>query len=102
MPNLAIYEEDKDGNSLGTYYNMKPTVNSVFRDNQLKYYNPVALANLAKNEETSYNIEPEFKLRYNLLGLDEEKTRLNYEGKVVFNIFNRYEDQYMPLSAIWS
>ena len=25
-------------------------------------------------------------------------TRLAYEGKVVFNIFNRYEDQFMPLS----
>ena len=37
-------------------------------------------------------------MRYNLLGLEEDKTRLDYEGKVVFNIFNRYEDQYMPLS----
>ena len=97
MPNLAIYEEDKDGNSLGTFYNMKPTVNQVFRDNQLKDYNPVALAYLAKNEETSYNIEPEFKLNYELLGIEEEKTRLSYEGKIVFNIFNRYNDMYRPL-----
>jgi len=97
MPNLAIYEEDKDGNSLGTYYNMLPTVNEVFRDNQLKDYNPVALANLAKNEETSYNIEPEFKLNYELLGIQEEKTRLTYEGKIVFNIFNRYNDMFRPL-----
>ena len=100
MPNLAIYEEDKDGNSLGTYYNMKPTVNSVFRDNQLKYYNPVALANLAKNEETSYNIEPEFKLNYELLGIDSDKTRLSYEGKIVFNIFNRYNDMFLPLELV--
>ena len=97
MPNLAIYEEDKDGNSLGTYYNMLPTVNEVFRDNQLKDYNPVALANLAKNEETSYNIEPEFKLNYELLGIEEEKSRLTYEGKIVFNIFNRYNDMFRPL-----
>ena len=100
MPNLAIYEEDKDGNSLGTYYNMKPTVNSVFRDNQLKYYNPVALAYLAKNEETSYNIEPEFKLNYELLGIDSDKTRLSYEGKIVFNIFNRYNDMFLPLELV--
>ena len=100
MPNLAIYEEDKDGNSLGTYYNMKQTVNSVFRDNQLKYYNPVALANLAKNEETSYNIEPEFKLNYELLGIDSDKTRLSYEGKIVFNIFNRYNDMFLPLELV--
>ena len=97
MPNLAIYEQDKNGNSLGNYYNMLPTVNEVFRENQLKDYNPIALANLAKNEETSYNIEPEFKLNYELLGIDDEKTRLTYEGKIVFNIFNRYNDMFRPL-----
>ena len=98
MPNLAIYEQDKDGNSLGTYYNMLPTVNQVFRENQLTDYNPVALADLAKNEETSYNIEPEFKLNYELLAFEEEKSRLTYEGKIVFNIFNRYNDMFRPLS----
>ena len=97
MPNLAIYEQDKDGNSLGTYYNMQPSVNQVFRENQLKDFNPVALAHLAKNEETSYNIEPEFKLNYELLAIEEEKSRLTYEGKIVFNIFNRYNDMFRPL-----
>ena len=98
MPNLAIYEQDKNGNSLGTYYNMLPSVNEVFRENQLKDYNPVALADLAKNEETSYNIEPEFKLNYELLSIEDEKSRLSYEGKIVFNIFNRYNDMFRPLS----
>ncbi|MCR5159708.1 MAG: SusC/RagA family TonB-linked outer membrane protein [Prevotella sp.] len=98
MPNLAIYEQDRDGKSLGTYYNMLPTVNEVFRENQLSDYNPIALANLAKSEESSYNIEPEFKLNYELLGIENEKTRLTYEGKIVFNIFNRYNDMFRPLS----
>jgi len=97
MPNLSIYEEDKQGNQLDSYYNMQPTVNQVFRENQLKDYNPIALANLATNEETSYNIEPEFKLNYELLGIEEEKSRLTYEGKIVFNIFNRYNDMFRPL-----
>ena len=97
MPNLSIYEQDKDGNDLDDYYSMLPTVSNQLRD-QLNEKNTVALAHQARNYETSYNIEPEFKLRYNLLGLEEDKTRLDYEGKVVFNIFNRYEDQYMPLS----
>ena len=97
MPNLSIYEQDRNGNDLDDYYAMLPTVSGQLRD-QLNNKNPIALANQAKNHETSYSIDPEFKLRYNLLGLDEEKTRLNYEGKVVFNIFNRYEDQFMPLS----
>lgn len=97
MPNVSIYEQDKEGNNLSDYYNMLPTITPELRD-QLNNKNPVALAHQAKNHETSYNIEPEFKLRYNLLGLDEDKTRLQYEGKVMFNIFNRYEDLYMPLS----
>lgn len=97
MPNVSVYEQDKQGNNLEDYYNMLPTITPALRD-QLNNRNPVALAHQAKNHETSYNIEPEFKLRYNLLGLDEDKTRLQYEGKVMFNIFNRYEDQYMPLS----
>lgn len=97
MPNVSVYEQDKNGNNLEDYYNMLPTITPALRD-QLNNRNPVALAHQAKNYETSYNIEPEFKLRYNLLGLDEDKTRLQYEGKVMFNIFNRYEDQFMPLS----
>jgi len=97
MPNLSIYEQDKNGRDLNEYYTMLPTVSKQLED-QKSNRNPVAVANLAKNNETSYNIEPEFKLRYNLLGLDEEKTRLSYEGKVVFNIFNRYENQYLPLA----
>ncbi|MBR2018636.1 MAG: SusC/RagA family TonB-linked outer membrane protein [Prevotella sp.] len=97
MPNVSVYEQDKQDNNLEDYYNMLPTITPALRD-QLNNRNPVALAHQAKNHETSYNIEPEFKLRYNLLGLDEDKTRLQYEGKVMFNIFNRYEDQFMPLS----
>jgi len=97
MPNLSIYEQDKEGNDLDDYYSMLPTVSSALND-QLNHKNPVALAHLAKNNETSYNITPEFKLNYRLLGLDNEHHRLDYEGKVVFNIFNRYEDQFMPLS----
>ena len=97
MPNLSIYEQDRDGNDLSEYYSMLPNVSSQLQD-QLKSKNPVALAYLASNNETSYNIEPEFKLRYNLLSTEEEKTHLNYEGKVVFNIFNNYNDQYLPSS----
>jgi TonB-linked SusC/RagA family outer membrane protein len=97
MPNLSIYEQDRYGNDLDEYYSILPTVSTQLND-QLKSKNPVALAYQAKNNETSYNITPEFKLKYDLLGVDNEKTRLSYEGKVVFNIFNKYEDQFMPLS----
>ena len=98
MPNLSVYEQDRYGNDLDEYYSILPTVSEALKADQLKSKNPVALAYLAKNDETSYNIEPEFKLRYNLLSTEEEKTHLNYEGKVVFNIFNNYNDSYLPSS----
>ena len=97
MPNLSIYEEDRNGNDLPEYYSMLNTVSTALQD-QLGNKNPIALANLAKSNGTSYNIDPEFKLRYDLLGIEEGKTRLQYEGKVVFNIFNSYDDRFMPLS----
>ena len=98
MPNLSIYEQDRQGNNLNQFYHMLPSVSSEFRNDQLKQRNPVASAHLAKNHQTSYDIKPEFVLRYDLLGIGEEKTRLNYEGKVMFNIFNSYTDEYMPSS----
>ena len=97
MPNLSIYEEDENGNDLDEFYSMLPTVSPQLED-QLNYKNPVALAYLATNNTTSYNIAPEFKLNYRLLGLDDEHHRLDYEGKVVFNIFNQYDETFMPLS----
>ena len=100
MPNVSVYEEDQFGNDLNEFYNMQESTLHTYLRDQLNYKNPVALAKLAKNNETSYNIAPEFKLRYNLLGLDDEHTRLNYEGKVVFNIFNKYEDMFLPLSMV--
>ena len=97
MPNLSIYEEDEYGNDTDVYYSMLPTVSSALRD-QLNYKNPVALAYMATNNTVSYNITPEFKLNYRLLGLDDDHHRLDYEGKVVFNIFNQYDDTFLPSS----
>lgn len=97
MPNLPIYTRDDNGNDLDYYYNVPATVSSVLQD-QVGLYNPVALANLAKNNDTSYKISPEFQLVYNLLGVEEGKSQLKYEGKIVFDIFNNYIDTFLPSS----
>jgi len=97
MPNLSIYEQDAKGNDLSDYYTILQNVNNNLTD-QRDRRNPIASAHQATSKEKSYSIDPEFKLHYNLLGLDDEHTRLNYEGKVVFNIFNNYQDRYLPSS----
>lgn len=95
MPNLSIYEQDADGNDTPYYYNIPLTISSELND-QINQKNPVALANLASNNNTSYKISPEFILQYNLLGVDQDKTQLKYEGKIIFDIFNEYTDTYLP------
>ena len=109
MPNMAIYEEDKDGNSLGTYYNMIQSGpymgNEVFKDDQRKYVNPVALANLAKYNDSRYSIVPELILNYELLGMDEDHHRLTWRGQVYMDVYNRYEDKFYPsdlVSTTWA
>ena len=102
MPNMSIYEQDAYGNNTSNYYHMLPTASSTFRQDKDQYslVNPVALAYEATNDETLYKMQPEFQLHYNLLGLDETKTQLKYEGKVLFNIENRYTDKFYPSSLV--
>lgn len=102
MPNLSVYEQDAYGNNKSNYYHMQPDCSSTFRQSgdQFSLVNPVALAYEATNEESKYTIQPEFQLHYNLLGVDESKTQLKYEGKVLFNIQNIYEDLFYPSSLV--
>ncbi len=105
MPNLSIYEQDVNGKDLNDYYHMLSTSNPEFRNDQYTYVNPVALAKQAKNDESTYQIQPEFQLHYDLLGTHDDQTRLKYEGKILFNIFNKYNDTFYPSSLVtagWS
>ena len=97
MPNMAIYEEDPiTGQPTGRYYEMLQTASSAFNGNQKSLVNPVASAHLAKNEERTYDITPEFILKYSLLGLDETKWQLNWEARANINVFNNFTDRYYP------
>ena len=104
MPNLAVYEEDENG-STGEFYHVKNTASSQFDNDQKIYPNPVALAKEAKNNEKTFNIQPEFILQYDLLGVDYDENRLKYDGKINFSIFNKYNDTFYPTSLVskdWS
>lgn len=96
MPNMSIYEQDAYGRNTSTYYEMLQSASSVFNDDQKKLVNPVASANLAKNDQRTYDITPEFQMDYKLLGLDDESWRLDYQGRVYMNIFNEYVDKFYP------
>ncbi len=100
MPNLSVYEQDQYGNDTNNYYHMLSTCSPELRNDQLKLVNPLALAHQAKNTSERYQIQPEFIIRYNLLGTEADQTRLEYEGKVFFDINNNYSDQFYPSSLV--
>nr|MBP7471485.1 SusC/RagA family TonB-linked outer membrane protein [Prevotella sp.] len=106
MPNMAIYEEDPNtGESTGKYYEMLQSASSVFDDNQKSYVNPVASANLAKNNEKTYEIVPDFTLHYQLLGTTDEQWRLDWDAHAHMNINNIYSDKFYPselTTVAWS
>lgn len=104
MPNMSIYEEDIYGNDTRTYYNMMQSGDyigsEVFKDDQRKYVNPVASAYLAKNVLTTYDLNPELVLNYELLGLDDDHHRLTWKGQVYMRISNRYTDKFYPQELV--
>lgn len=112
MPNVSVYEMDMDNNSTGSYFMLPTTISSALDDqlpdnqhNKYNRFNPVALGNLASNNEKTYKVSPEFQIHYDLLSTENDKTRLKYEGKIVFDIFNQYQDSFLPSELItlgWS
>ena len=96
MPNLAIYEEDEQGNSLGRYYEMLQVDGDNELNDQRGLVNPIASAKYAKNRYKTYAIDPKLELQYDFLGVDATSHRLTYNGKVVMNVFNAYTDTYYP------
>ncbi|MBR0049751.1 MAG: SusC/RagA family TonB-linked outer membrane protein [Prevotella sp.] len=97
MPNMGIYEQDPTtGYDTGSYYTMLQNGSSIFDGDQKRYPNPVAVANLAKNQQTTYDMSPELIIQYQLLGMDEDHWQLNWRGSVYMNIFNDYSNRFYP------
>jgi len=110
MPNMSIYEQDPvTGEDTDRYYNMLQSGayigSEIFKDDQRKYVNPVASAHLAKNVQTTYKLVPDLRIKYELLGLDSDHTRLTLESQVYMDIYNEYVDKFYPaelVSTAWS
>lgn len=92
MPNVSVYRQDAFGNDTNEFYNIPMT--SSLGDSQKLLANPVALAHLAKFNETNMRIIPTLRLQYDIL--DPNKTKLRYSGYVQFDIENKREDKMLP------
>ncbi len=114
MPNMSVYRYEHVPGTAGDYYNtgeyflmpkaassagligMNDGVSSYYLSDMVSNGNPVALANLAWNNQSTYTIQPQFQLEYKLLGKDDQSTQLNYTGEVYMNAYTNSESAYKP------
>ena len=116
-PNMAINRQDGNGNETGEYFLMYPTApnrNTSPYDGMYSSYdlsslysmgNPVAIANLAWIKDQTYRLTPDFTIKYEILGIDAEKSRLTFNGRVDFDIFAESKPTYYPAAlanAMWT
>ena len=94
MPNWLFSKRMSRVILLGRYYEMLKAKDAL--EDQRNLVNPIASAKYAKNSYTTYAIDPKLELQYDFLGIDDTKHRLTYNGKVIMNVFNAYEDTYYP------
>ena len=93
MPNLAIYYENPlTGEPTGIYYLMPENSSGDLP----KQGNPLLEAEEKESYSINLNVNPDFHITYNLLGLENDKTRLIYEGQVQFGVTNSSSESYTP------
>lgn len=107
-PNMSIYRQNADGTDTREYYAMLPSgannevgssvpgTSSKGMESIRSLGNPVAIANMAWREQTTYRLSPEFSIDYYLMGTDDTKTRLDYKGLVYFDIYSESTPKYWP------
>ncbi len=116
MPNMAIYRneyrETADGlgeyYETGDYYIMPPAASSPglvsntsnrtsnYLGDMVQNGNPIAIADLAFSNQSTYTITPQFQLEYKLLGKEDDETQLNYTGEFYMNAFTQSDNSYYP------
>ena len=105
-PNASVYRYDRYHNNTGEYFLMNPTMTGMtpddgnFTSTQLQDVvdigNPVAYANMSWQKEQTYSIVPDFNIRYELLGTENGKHRLTFDGRVYFDIYAYSKPTFMP------
>lgn len=108
MPNMSIYEYDQYGQLTGDYFKMLPSNpvdgaggNNKYSSSRLADMkaigNPVAIANLAYNNQSTYRILPQFNLQYKFLAKSpDEGHTLNMNAEIYMDIYNESVNTYYP------
>ena len=97
MPNMSIYKQDIYGNNTDEYYAMLDFENKNPLESALNgQKNPIAVGNLAQYYTENYSISPQISLEYNLLGLEDNESKLLYRGMVNLHASTSAGSVYTP------
>jgi TonB-linked SusC/RagA family outer membrane protein len=89
-PNMSIWEHDQFGNRTGEYFN---PINS-YQGSGVAFFNPVAVANLGKNDRDENTLSNTFRLRYNI------NDWLIFNETVSFQYTGAKSKNFLPYNAI--
>lgn len=89
-PNMSIWEYDQNGKLTGEYFN---PINS-YQGNGVTFFNPVAVANLGKNDRDENTLSNTFRLRYNI------NDWLIFNETISFQYTGEKYKNYLPYNAI--
>jgi TonB-linked SusC/RagA family outer membrane protein len=90
MPNLSILDRDTSNITHGTYF----LPYSTLQGNAREMYNPVAFANLGKQNRLKDNARALFSLKYSIL------PNLIFNSTVTLDIFDNKISKFLPYEAI--
>lgn len=89
-PNMSIWEYDENGNPTGEYF----TPIRSYQGNGVSYFNPVAVANLGRDDRVTNSLENTFVLQYRF------KDWLTFRETISFQYAGTKEKNYLPYNAI--
>jgi TonB-linked SusC/RagA family outer membrane protein len=89
-PNMSIWEYDSHGHPTGEYFT---PINS-YQGSGGTYFNPIAVANLGKNDRKENYLQNNFTLSYNILDW------VKFRETLSFQVIGRKESRYLPYNAL--
>ena len=89
-PNMSVMEHDEYGNLTGEYF----TPIHSYQGNGVTYFNPVAVANLGRNDMKSNNLENTFMLQYRM------NDWITFRETISFQYGGSKEKKFLPYNAI--